>query len=185
MIAGLINQNVFFPRILGHHLFVPIQRRRDCGVYWSLVVLDPNILYSHCRLAVWLWGSPSTALGSWCPLDKLGNQTLCSGQESEHIISRTISSHVSDFVIVVIDNVDWTFRGHLALITTIYTGFPGGSVVKNLPVSAGDGGLIPGSGRSPGEGNGNPLQYSCLGNPVIRRVWWATVHGVMKESDMT
>ena len=47
-----------------------------------------------------------------------------------------------------------------------YRGFPGGSVVKNLPHSAGDMGFIPGSGRSPGEGNGNPLQCSCLGNPM-------------------
>ena len=46
--------------------------------------------------------------------------------------------------------------------------FPDGSVVKNLPVNAGDAGLIPGLGRSPGEGNGNPLQYSCLGNPMDR-----------------
>ena len=49
-------------------------------------------------------------------------------------------------------------------------GFPGGSVVKNLPSNAGDAGSIPGSGRSPGEGNGNPLQYSCLGNPMDRGV---------------
>ena len=61
-----------------------------------------------------------------------------------------------------------------------YTGFPGGSVVKNLPANAGDVDLIPGSGRSPGEGNGNPLQYSCLGNPH-RGAWWATVHGVAKR----
>ena len=47
-------------------------------------------------------------------------------------------------------------------------GFPGDSVVKNLPASAGDVGLIPGLGRSPGEGNGNPLQHSCLGNPMDR-----------------
>ena len=47
-------------------------------------------------------------------------------------------------------------------------GFPGGSVVKNMPVKAGDAGSIPGSGRYPGEGNGNPLQYSCLGNPTDR-----------------
>ena len=46
--------------------------------------------------------------------------------------------------------------------------FPGGSAVKNLPANAGDMGLVPGSGRSPGEGNGNPLQYSCLGNPMDR-----------------
>ena len=60
------------------------------------------------------------------------------------------------------------------------TGFPGGSVVKNLPVNAGDKGLIPGLGRSPGEGNGNPLQYSCQGNPMDRGAWQATVHGVAK-----
>ena len=46
-------------------------------------------------------------------------------------------------------------------------------------------GLIPGSGRDPREGNGNPLQYSCLGNPMDRGAWWATVHGGHKESDMT
>ena len=47
-------------------------------------------------------------------------------------------------------------------------GFPGGSMVKNLPANAGDESLIPGSGISPGEGNGNPLEYSCLGNPMDR-----------------
>ena len=64
-------------------------------------------------------------------------------------------------------------------------GFPGGSVVKNLPANAGGVGSIPGLGRSPGEGNGNPLQYSCLGNPMDRGAWWAIVHGVAKELDMT
>ena len=47
-------------------------------------------------------------------------------------------------------------------------GFPGGSVLKNPPTNAGDAGSIPGSGRSPGEGNDNPVQYSCLGNPMDR-----------------
>ena len=51
-----------------------------------------------------------------------------------------------------------------------------GSVVMNLPANAGDTGLVPGSGRSPGKGNGNPLQYSCLENPMDRGAWWATVH---------
>ena len=64
-------------------------------------------------------------------------------------------------------------------------GFPYGSVIKNPPANAGDAGSIPGSGRCPGEGNGNPLQYSCLGNPMDRGAWEATVHGVAKESDMT
>ena len=64
--------------------------------------------------------------------------------------------------------------------------YSGGSVVKNLPVNSGDSGfkgLIPGSGRSLGGENGNPLQYSCLGNPKDRGAWWATVHGVA-QSDM-
>ena len=56
--------------------------------------------------------------------------------------------------------------------------FPGGSVVKNPPANVGDVGLIPGLGRSPGEGNGNPLQYSCLENPMNRGAWQATVHEV-------
>ena len=60
-------------------------------------------------------------------------------------------------------------------------GFPGGSVAKNLPVNAGDEGLIPGLGRSLEEGNGNPLQYSCLENPTDRGAQWATVHGVAKS----
>ena len=60
-------------------------------------------------------------------------------------------------------------------------GFPGGSVVKNPPANAGDMGSIPGSGRSPGVGNGNPLQYSCLENSMDRGVWWATVLGVSKS----
>ena len=54
-------------------------------------------------------------------------------------------------------------------------------MVKNPPANAGDVGLIPGSGRSPGEGNGNPLQHSCLRNSMDRGAWWATVHGVTKS----
>ena len=64
-------------------------------------------------------------------------------------------------------------------------GFPGGSVVKNPPDNAGDVrdmGSIPGLGRSPRGENGNPLQYSCLENPMDRGVWSATVHGVTKKN---
>ena len=60
-------------------------------------------------------------------------------------------------------------------------GFPGGSEVKTSACNAGDLGSIPGLGRSPGEGNGNPLQYSCLENPMDRGAWWATVHRVTKS----
>jgi len=69
-----------------------------------------------------------------------------------------------------------------------FTGFPDGSVLKNLPANAGDSGdagSIPGSGRTPVGGNGYPLQYSCLGTPMDRGAWQATVHGVAKEWDMT
>ena len=61
-------------------------------------------------------------------------------------------------------------------------------MVKNPPASAGDirdTGSIPGLGRFPGEENGNPLQYSCQGNPMDRGAWWAVVHGVAKEWDLT
>ena len=68
---------------------------------------------------------------------------------------------------------------------TCLRGFLTGSVVKNLPANAGDMGSIPGSGRSPGEGNGNPPQYSCLGNTMGREAWRTTVHRVAKESDTT
>ena len=70
----------------------------------------------------------------------------------------------------------------------LHKGFPGGSVVKNLPANAGhvrdDVGLIPGSGGSPGEGNGYPLQYACLKNPMDRGAWWTTVHVVSKSQSM-
>ena len=66
-------------------------------------------------------------------------------------------------------------------------GFPAGSVIRNPPVNAGDTALFPGSGRSPGEGNGNPLQDSCLRNSMDRGAWQATVHGIKtkkKKMDM-
>ena len=58
--------------------------------------------------------------------------------------------------------------------------FPGGSAGKESAYNAGDAGSIPGSGRSPGGGNGNPLQYNCLENPMNRGIWGATVHGVAR-----
>ena len=61
------------------------------------------------------------------------------------------------------------------------SGFPAGSEVKASASNARDPGSIPGSGRSPGEGNGNPLSYSCLENPIDGGAWWATVHGVAKS----
>ena len=66
-------------------------------------------------------------------------------------------------------------------LSHLYISFPGSSEVKESACSAGDLGSIPGLGRSPGEGNGTPLQYSCLENPMDRGAWRATVHGVAKS----
>ena len=66
-----------------------------------------------------------------------------------------------------------------------WEGFPSGSVVKSLPTITGDTGLIPDLGRSPGEGNGNSLQHSCLQNPMDRGAWQTAVHRATKESDTT
>ena len=76
-------------------------------------------------------------------------------------------------------------QGSLSFIQkkwTLVFGFPGGSVVKNLPANAGDTGSIPGWGRSPGEGNGNPLQCSCLENPMDRGAWWLQSMGRMSRT---
>ena len=64
-------------------------------------------------------------------------------------------------------------------------GFPGGSAVKNLPAMQETRVRSLDWEDTPGEGNGNPIQYSCLGNPMDRRVWWGTIYGVAKELDMT
>ena len=81
---------------------------------------------------------------------------------------------------------NWDVTEGLMLTAPDHTvGFPGGSVDKESACNAGDLGSIPELGRSPGEGKGNPLLYSCLGNPMDREAWRAVVHGVSEKSDMT
>ena len=78
----------------------------------------------------------------------------------------------------------YLFRNLQFDVITPSTCFPGGSMVKNLHSNAGDAGIpssIPGSGRFPGEGNGNPLQYPCLDNPMDRGAWRGTVHRITKS----
>ena len=72
-----------------------------------------------------------------------------------------------------------------SLLSNVWRGFPGGSDGKESACNVGDPSSNPGLGRSPGEGNGNPLQYSCLENPKDKEAWQATVHGVAKKSDTT
>jgi len=73
------------------------------------------------------------------------------------------------------------FRDEILMVLLHSKGFPGGSVGKVSACNEGEPCLIPGLGRSSGEGNGNPLQYSCLKNSMDRGAWWATVHGVTKS----
>ena len=82
--------------------------------------------------------------------------------------------------LIRLDNISNKSR-HLLNISHLL-GFPGGSVEKNLPASAGDVSLIPGLGRSRGRGNGNSFQYFCQDNPMDGGTWWVTVHVVAKES---
>ena len=81
---------------------------------------------------------------------------------------------------LVFENQQSHFFLNLCRVLQAFPSFTG-SAVKNPPDNAGDAGLIPGLGRSPGGGNGNSLQYSCLGNPMDRGAWRATVHGVLKS----
>ena len=69
-------------------------------------------------------------------------------------------------------SIKYDTEGHVIHLSTNALGFPGGSEVKNPSAKAGDTDLLPGLGRSPGEGNGNPFQYSCLGNRMERRARW-------------
>ena len=93
--------------------------------------------------------------------------------------------------IITANNLSFVYASVYSLLSSgvwfnashAFLGFPGGSLVKNPPANGGDAadmGSIPGRGRSPGEGNGTPLQYSCLENPMDRGAWRATVHGVTR-----
>ena len=97
-----------------------------------------------------------------------------SGSPRYLLVYKSITPFVSVFFLCIS-----TFQGHQSY--GIRAHFPGGSEDKASACNAGDPGLTTGLGRSPGEGNGNPLQYSCLENPMDREAWWATVHGVPKS----
>ena len=84
---------------------------------------------------------------------------------------------------LVIDGLTSIILILLSTINLQFLGFPGGSVLKNLPANAGDADSIARLGKSARKGNGSPLQYSCLGSPT-EEVWWATVHGVAKKSQI-
>ena len=92
---------------------------------------------------------------------------------------------LSTFMLSMILTVSLSNMVLIRLRYFLSMGHPGASAVKKLPASAGNAGLISGLGRSPGEGNGIPLQYSSLGNIMARGAWGATVHGITNYSDKT
>ena len=103
-------------------------------------------------------------------------------------MNKILIHHPMPSIIGLTFSFNYYFLYELKILTNVllsyninYEGFPGGSEVKASACNAGDLGSIPGSERSPGEGNGNPLQYSCLENPMEGGAWWATVHRVAKS----
>ena len=148
---------IFLPILTACGILVPNQ---DWNLYPRIVVLitGPPGKSLDRLLSVWTWAKE---------LNLLNSKTLTSKLRNILFISKICCKHQSNLPL-----------NYLAQ-------FPGGSVVKTAPANVGDVGLIPGWGRCPGEGNGNPLQYSCLENPMDRGVWWAPVYGVTKELDMT
>ena len=88
-------------------------------------------------------------------------------------------------IVEMVPHVHVLFLPLLGILTIFHGGFPNGSAVKNPHASSGEAGLMPWSGSSPGRGNDNLTQYSCLRNPIDRGAWWTTVHVFTKESDTT
>ena len=121
-----------------------------------------------------------------CHTEPEEGNSAARGRSSEQILDPIIQlafymPHTWGVTLCRATRMRWIFTS----LSLKFTGFPGDSVGKNLQTSAGDAVSIPGSGRSPGGENGNPLQYSCLENPMDRRAWWATVCRGHKELDMT
>ena len=140
-----------------------------CGFSFAL---DTWIIFSWWVPTFPCWWLFSSSLGFWC-FHKRWRQVLL----------------LHDFCCLgYITSLNFPIRGARSCQLQIGTchgcylyGFPGGSEDKASACNAGDPGSIPGLGRFPGEGNGNPLQYSCLENPMVRGAWRATVHGVTKS----
>ena len=135
------------------------------------------------------WGGQSTGVSAlasflpkksqgWSPLEWTGWISLKSKGLSRVFSNTTVQKH--QYKSFAQEDWQWLSKQTRCSLLLSSQGFPGGSVGKESACNAGDTSLIPESGRSPGEGNGNPLQYSCLRNPMDRGGWWVTVHGVTR-----
>ena len=155
------------------HLFSDNHNIMSSAVIWFCWIMAKNIKFSMNAIWINIFFLPATKLfwliTIWCKkYEELKNTS------GIITVNRTKQSRTWALV-------TWS----MALNPSQETHFPGGSVVKNLPANAGDPGSSPGWGSSPGEGNGNPLQYSCLENPMDRGAWRATVQGVVEELNLT
>ena len=142
-----------------------------------------NLHLLHCRRLFFFFFLPLSHLES--PLVSIGEIQFCLSPFSENdrhshpkkLLTNLLHLHLHPLPL---------FSSSCALLLFQKNNYISGNMcVKHLPASPGDLGSSLGSGRSPGEGKGNPLQCSCLGNPMNREAWLATVHGVAKESDTT
>ena len=138
------------------------------------------------------WKQRKTTFCRWVFVLFSVSQYIITSQISTIIISKNIYKHKALNHKLLTSDDKWFVVRYFSerhvkkqISFIIIMSFSGGSVVKNSLANAGHLGSIPGSRRSPGEGNGNPLQYSCLGSPMDRGVWKATAHGEAKESETT
>ena len=123
---------------------------------------------------------------------KRKNIRLLKTPSTTHFPGNFWLASISDLIVFILQNRTegspitlWVLFNKLKLDKVIPPGFPSGSALKNPPANGGNLNSILGSGRPPREANSNPLQYFCLGNPVNRGTWWASVRRITKESDTT
>ena len=126
--------------------------------------------------SVWPYGQQPTSL--LCPRKSLGRSTGMGCHFLLHKWNRVLT------IFLLLNNLHLLILQCYFCIFGYFSGFPGGSDSKESTCNAGDTGSFSGSGKSSGEGNGNPLQYSCLKNSTDRGTWWAIVHGVTERPHM-
>ena len=150
------------------------------SVFFGKISIQVFCLFKLCWMVIIIFLILS-CISSLCILDINPLSIISFANIFSHLVDCVFILSVVPFAVQKLSSL---IRSYLLVFAFISfaVGFPGGSDGKDSSCNAGNLGLIPESGRSPGEGNGNPLQYSCLENPTDRRAWWATVHGSFTKS---
>ena len=163
----------------GSSMLLPKRLRK--GVLWASLPASGSSLTCGCTPMVFTWLVCQCANLPFL----LGHQSYWVRAHPNDLISTWSPTKILFPKSVTFTGiVNWTLASLWGMQFRLW-GFPGGSVLKNPPVSAGAVCSFPGSGRSPEERNGNTFQYSCLQNPMDGGAWWATGHGVAKDSHVT